>query len=94
MYLQSAYRWRAGGTPSLVRVSTVVGDTLRSGPTLSAALGLAPSGPGAIAAAPADLRTRADALYREMREALRNGDWGAFGRAFDALGATLRVPSR
>ncbi|HKH91103.1 MAG TPA: UPF0182 family protein, partial [Gemmatimonadaceae bacterium] len=94
VYLQSAYRWRAGGTPSLARVSAVVGDTLRSGPTLPAALGLAPSAPGSLAAPPADLRTRAEALYREMRDALRSGDWGAFGRAFDALGATLRVPSR
>jgi hypothetical protein len=25
-----------------------------------------------------------------MREALARGDWGAFGRAFDALGAALK----
>ena len=93
-YLQSSYQWRAGGTPSLARVSTVVGDTLRSGPSLVAALGLVPTGRGTVAATPSDLRTRADALYREMRDALRRGDWEAFGRAFDALGATLRVPAR
>jgi uncharacterized membrane protein (UPF0182 family) len=94
VYLQSAYRWRAGGTPSLARVSAVVGDTLRSGPTLADALGLVAPGSGPLATTPADLRSRADALYREMRDALRRGDWTAFGRAFDALGATLRLPSR
>ena len=79
---------------ALARVSAVMGDTLRSGPTLAAALGLVPPGTGAVGATPADLRTRAEALYREMRDALRRGDWPAFGRAFEALGTALRVPTR
>jgi hypothetical protein len=29
-----------------------------------------------------------------MRSALRRGDWAAFGRALDSLGAALRAPSR
>jgi hypothetical protein len=29
-----------------------------------------------------------------MREALRRGDWTAFGRAFEALGAALRARER
>jgi hypothetical protein len=28
-----------------------------------------------------------------MREAMRRGDWSAFGRALDALGIVLRAPS-
>jgi hypothetical protein len=32
---------------------------------------------------------RADSLYRVMRAALERGDWTTFGRAFDALGASL-----
>ena len=41
-----------------------------------------------------DLRARAESLYRDMRDALRRGDWAAFGRAFDALGGALRVAPR
>jgi uncharacterized membrane protein (UPF0182 family) len=92
LYLQAAFRWRAGATPSLARVATVVGDTMRTGPTLESALGLAVPAPGTTAAAPADLRSRASALYTEMREAMQRGDWTAFGRALDALGAALRAP--
>ena len=74
-------------------VATVVGDTMRAGPTLSTALGLAARAPGTTAATPTDLRSRASALYTEMREAMRRGDWSAFGRALDALGAALRAPA-
>jgi uncharacterized membrane protein (UPF0182 family) len=28
-------------------------------------------------------------LYEQMREALRRGDWEAFGRAYDALGRLI-----
>ena len=93
-YLQAAFRWRAGGVPSLARVATVVGDTVRSGPSLVAALGLAPDTPGSVAATPSDVRTRAASIYGEMRDALQRGDWTAFGRAFEALGATLRAAER
>ena len=92
VYLQAAFRWRAGGVPSLARVATVVGDTVRSGPSLAAALGLAPAAPDSVAASPTELRTRAASLYGEMRDALRRGDWNAFGRAFEALGTALRAP--
>jgi hypothetical protein len=33
-------------------------------------------------------------LYHEMRAALARGDWTAFGRAFDSLGAVLRAAPR
>ena len=88
-YLQAAFRWRAGGVPSLARVATVVGDSVRAASSLAAALGLSPDSSRAIAATPADLRTRAASLYAEMRDALRRGDWSAFGRAFEALGTAL-----
>jgi hypothetical protein len=91
-YLQAAFRWRAGAPPSLARVAAVVGDSVRTGPTLSAALGLSTPTPGTTAT-PTDLRARAATLYTEMREAMRRGDWSAFGRALDALGAVLRAPS-
>ncbi|MEO6527495.1 MAG: UPF0182 family protein [Gemmatimonadaceae bacterium] len=94
LYLQAGFRWRAGASPLLARVTAALGDSARSGPTLPAALGLAPATTGPSTTQPADARARAGAVYAEMRDALRRGDWSAFGRAFDALGALLRVPAR
>jgi uncharacterized membrane protein (UPF0182 family) len=93
-YLQAAFRWRVGASPLLARVATVIGDSVRTGPTLATALGLSSTAHGATSAAPADLRARAESLYRDMRDALRRGDWTAFGRAFDAMGTTLRASPR
>jgi uncharacterized membrane protein (UPF0182 family) len=93
-YFQAAFRWRAGSSPVLARVTSIVGDSVRTGPTLAAALGVADSARTAAAVNAVDLRTRAESLYRDMREALRRGDWEAFGRSFDALGATLRPAPR
>jgi uncharacterized membrane protein (UPF0182 family) len=89
LYVQAAFQWRPGGSPRLLHVEALLGDSLRVGPTLAAALG-APPPLRASDPAPRDLRARADSLYQVMRDALRRGDWPAFGRAFDALGASLR----
>jgi hypothetical protein len=92
-YLQSAFQWRPGGSPALLHVGTLFGDSLRSGPTLVATLPpVAPLAPPAAGgrAEPA----RAELLYRQMREALARGDWTAFGRAFDSLGTALRAAPR
>jgi len=37
-------------------------------------------------------KTSVTALYAAMRDALRRGDWAAFGRAFDELGRLLGPP--
>jgi uncharacterized protein len=94
MYFQAAFRVRAGASPALGRVATVSGDSLRAGPTLAAALGLVSATTTAGPATQVDLRTRAESLYRDMRDALRRGDWPSFGRAFEALGGALRVSPR
>ena len=36
-----------------------------------------------------DFRTAAEQLYARMSDAMRRGDWVAFGHAYDALGALL-----
>jgi len=87
-YFQSVFQWLPGGTPRLVHVSAVVNDSLAIAPTLAAILGGAEAA-AAVVAAPQTFRTRTDSLYRVMRGALQRGDWTAFGRAFDALGAAL-----
>lgn len=88
LFLQPTYSWRAQGAPSLLRVSVLMGDSVRVAPTLGQLAGtpvLTP--PEAMpSSVPTDLRARAAALYARMRDALRRGDWAAFGTAFDELG--------
>jgi uncharacterized membrane protein (UPF0182 family) len=86
-YFQSVFQWLPGGTPRLVHVSALVNDSVAVAPTLAAIFGGAEA--ATAAAAPQPFRVRADSLYRVMRAALERGDWTAFGRAFDALGAAL-----
>ena len=88
-YLQSVFQWLPGGSPRLVHVSALLGDSLVLGSTLVTAIGgdstLPPPTSGGR-----NFRARTDSLYRIMREALGRGDWTSFGRAFDALGEALR----
>jgi hypothetical protein len=100
-FLQPTYRWRPPSIPTLNRIALLAGDTVRSiipptGVALramqlqaggrrgrqTAAVGGRQAGGGAFRAAVA-------ALYTAMRDALRRGDWTAFGRAFDALGRAV-----
>ncbi|HEX5972237.1 MAG TPA: UPF0182 family protein [Gemmatimonadaceae bacterium] len=92
VYFQSVFQWLPGGTPRLVHVSTVAGDSVTVAPTLAAVFGGQADAESSSAAAP-PFRVRADSLYRAMRAALERGDWTSFGRAFDALGAALRRPA-
>jgi uncharacterized membrane protein (UPF0182 family) len=87
--LQPAYRWKSDGPPALARVAVARDSVTAAGTTLASALGVAVKEPEENALGPAgtgDFRTRVRRLYEAMREALRRGDWEAFGRAYDALG--------
>jgi uncharacterized membrane protein (UPF0182 family) len=65
-------------------------DTVRTAPSLAQLAGSLPAtSPPPVAPASTDLRARAAALYARMRDALRRGDWVAFGQAFDELGKVL-----
>ena len=84
-FVQPTYRWRPQTAPVLNRLAILVGDSARSvAPNNVASPSSAPVAQPAPAA-PASAR----ALYNAMRDALRKGDWAAFGRAFDALGRAL-----
>jgi uncharacterized protein len=84
-YVQPTYRWRPQNAPALNRIALLAGDSARA-----LAPSAAPAGRGTEAPLVAgDLKTSAAALYAAMRDALRRGDWAAFGRAFDALGRVL-----
>ena len=89
-FVQPAYAWRLQGAPSLARVGVLLGDSVHFGHSLSLIAGAhTPVTPAPVAEPSSDLRARAATLYAAMREALRRGDWIAFGKAFDALGKLL-----
>lgn len=89
LLVQPRYDWRRGGTPRLLYVSALFGDSVRSAPTLLALAGRATDSADAVP--DGDFRARTRQLYDEMRRASARGDWTAFGRAFDALGALVRT---
>jgi uncharacterized membrane protein (UPF0182 family) len=71
-------------------VSVAVGDTTRG---LAPPFGVA-SHAGEAPAPANSSTTSAASLYAAMRDALRRGDWTAFGRAFEALGKALGQSAR
>jgi uncharacterized membrane protein (UPF0182 family) len=87
-FAQPTYSWRSQGPPTLLHVSLLVDDSVRVAATLAqlAGVGAIATPPALPAPAGADLRARAAAAYARMRDALRRGDWAAFGQAFDELG--------
>jgi len=91
-FVQSAYTTRGEGAPALSHVSLLFRDSVRSGQSIAQIVGGLPIGATSapIPVTSGDLRTRADSLYKVMREALQRGDWAAFGQAFDALGRALQ----
>ena len=89
--LQTHYTTKPDGTPQSLYVSVLHGDTVAIGVSVSGALGLPLPAVPEPPLTPEELRTRADALYGSMRDAMRRGDWNAFGAAFDALGRLLRA---
>jgi uncharacterized membrane protein (UPF0182 family) len=84
-FVQPTYRWRPQGSPTLNRIALFAGDTVRSMAPSAASITRGSDVPLVAG----DLKTSATALYAAMRDALRRGDWAAFGRAFDALGRVL-----
>jgi hypothetical protein len=95
LLVQPHYAWRTTGTPTLARVVVAAGDTILTGRTLGAAVGLTEAGPAlGYPATPEDFRAAVRAAYEAMRAALRAGDWHAFGDAYETLGRLLGTPAR
>ncbi len=91
-FVKPLYAVRPGGGPTVVGAVATIDDEVRIGATIREALSgvasPAASAPALTASSPA-LGDRARSLYERMREAMRRGDWSAFGAAFDSLGAAL-----
>jgi hypothetical protein len=93
-FFQPTYHWAPQTLPLLNRLAVLAGDSLRS---------VVPAGPaadtthrvrnGLTPEAAVALRDSVRSLYASMREALRRGDWAAFGRAFEALGRLTGQPA-
>ena len=87
VFAQSFYDWPADGPPSLTGVVLYDGKTSATGATLAQALGVIRP---ATATGTAAFRSRVNALYEIMSNAMRHGDWIAFGDAYTSLGRLLR----
>jgi hypothetical protein len=87
-FVQTFYEWPPDAPPSITGVVVLQKGEIRTGASLSEALGvtrpLASSGT-------ASLRARVAALYDAMSAAMRRGDWLAYGQAFSQLGRLLRT---
>ena len=99
-YLQTTYAWRSDGAPTVARVAVhgagANRDSVAFGTSLADAVGVraeAADSSGQVLTA-TDFRKRVTDLYAAMRDALRAGDWPAFGKAYDELGRVLRAPAR
>lgn len=93
-FAQTTYAARGDGTLAVARVVVADNDSVRSGPSALAAVGVAPSNVTLPPATPEEFRARVEGHYRLMREALARGDWSAFGEAYEALGRLLRGTQR
>jgi uncharacterized membrane protein (UPF0182 family) len=93
-WVQPAFAVARDGAPTLAAVRVLPpgaradADAVRAGASLAAAVLPAGAAPD-DATPPGDRMGRARALYTTLRAALRAGDFAAFGRALDALGALL-----
>jgi uncharacterized membrane protein (UPF0182 family) len=91
-FIQPLYAWTVNGAPTLARIAIVMNDSVMTGQTMADAT----TPHGALAASDStsngtlqDFRAQVASLYAAMRNAMQRGDWTAFGRAFDALGALM-----
>ena len=87
-------RWQKAGTLVAIHGAGATRDSVAFGQFLAEAAGVRPDpGIGDTMLTPVVFRQRVDALYTAMREALRRGDWVAFGKAYDDLGRLVRSPA-
>ena len=89
LFVQPLYGWRTDGA-TVMAIAATTDTVVTAAHTLPDALGTR-STPVDVTSpiAAADFRTAAEQLYARMSDAMRRGDWVAFGHAYDALGALL-----
>jgi hypothetical protein len=90
--IQTHYVVRPDGAPQVFASTIHRGNRTLTGKTLIDAAGLPHPVAVELPITPEDFRRRVNALYESMREAMRRGDWGGIGAAYEALGRLLRSP--
>jgi hypothetical protein len=88
-YVRPAESAGGGARPRLAVVAATGEGRSAAASDLGGALGVVRTVPTVVPRppdTPESLRERIRALYASMRDALRRGDWRAFGAAFDSLG--------
>jgi hypothetical protein len=80
--VQPRFVWPVAGAPALDGIALWSLGTVRTGRSLGALAGGPDRGPPPLDAA---AKTRLAPIYERMRDALRHGDWTAFGAAFDEI---------
>ena len=88
VYAQSFYDWPTDGPPSLTGVVLYDGKSSAAGATVAQALGVIRP---ATATGTEAFRSRVNALYEAMSNAMQHGNWIAFGDAYTSLGRLLRA---
>jgi uncharacterized protein len=88
--LQTQYVVRPDGVPQVLVATLARKEGTSAGRTLMEAAGLPNPVETQQPLTPEDFRRRVAALYEQMREAMRRGDWAGLGAAYEALGRLLR----
>jgi hypothetical protein len=99
LYVQAAQGARADGRLSMGESVVSDGEQIGVGPTLADALASLGEtverprhGGRAVSGAPTTDTGAPSRWYDAMRQAMKQGDWSAFGAAFDSLGRALGRP--
>jgi hypothetical protein len=87
-YVQTFYEWPPDAPPAIAGVVVLQHGQVRTGASVGEALGVTRP---VAATGTAAIRARVTALYDAMSDAMRRGDWRAFGAAFSQLGRLLRA---
>ena len=93
-FVQTAYVGRSDGSVQALATAVLSGDSLGFGTTIAAAAGVPEPHVSQTPLTAEEFKARIASIYAEMREAMRRGDFRAFGSSYDALGRVLRLPTR
>lgn len=93
-FIQTAYVGRSDGSVQALATAVLAGDSLGIGTTIAAAVGVPEPQASETPLSPEEFKSRIASVYADMRDAMRRGDFRAFGAAYDALGRLLRMPLR
>ncbi|MFN8582904.1 MAG: hypothetical protein U0163_18265 [Gemmatimonadaceae bacterium] len=93
-FAQTVYASLPDGALQVIASAVLSGDSLGVGNSVATAIGAPTPQASQAPLSPEEFKARVEALYADMREATRRGDFRAFGAAYDALGKLLRMPSR